>query len=262
MADRSGDLLELFHDVLLTARLDDRERFRQVHTLSCTGTGLQSLACNQAGSISQTVSSASSRRSPVIRSGALPISGQMIMRSSNLAGLQTMYTKHVKLMAVTSVRQMVMETKSALESGIIGSGHSFAAARLDAQRGAAGWVQEQMSGLSYLDHIRQLAQRVEADWPAVQADLETIRCLPSRTCRMLVALSAANMVSLYAYADCQRLNSVRAVMFVCMAANTRLSSRWRTPLNASHAAAAVRKFSIDIAASMANGSAVDGRQLC
>ena len=30
MADRSGDLLELFHDVLLEARLDDRERFRQV----------------------------------------------------------------------------------------------------------------------------------------------------------------------------------------------------------------------------------------
>jgi hypothetical protein len=34
MADRSGDLLELFHDVLLTARLDDRERFRQVSTPS------------------------------------------------------------------------------------------------------------------------------------------------------------------------------------------------------------------------------------
>lgn len=30
MADKAGDLLELFHDVLLTARLDDKERFRQV----------------------------------------------------------------------------------------------------------------------------------------------------------------------------------------------------------------------------------------
>ena len=71
--------------------------------------------------------------------------------------------------------QMVMETKSSLESGIIGSGHSFAAARLDAQRGAGGWVQEQMSGLAYLEHIRSLAARVDADWPGVQADLEAIR---------------------------------------------------------------------------------------
>ena len=30
MADKAGDLLELFHDVLLTSRLDDKERFRQV----------------------------------------------------------------------------------------------------------------------------------------------------------------------------------------------------------------------------------------
>lgn len=30
MADKSGDLLDLFHDVLLTARLDDKARFRQV----------------------------------------------------------------------------------------------------------------------------------------------------------------------------------------------------------------------------------------
>ena len=71
--------------------------------------------------------------------------------------------------------QMVMETKSSLESGIIGSGHSFAAARLDAQRGAGGWVQEQMSGLAYLEHIRSLAARVDSDWPGVQADLESIR---------------------------------------------------------------------------------------
>ena len=33
MADKAGDLLDLFHDVLLTARLDDRARFRQVQLL-------------------------------------------------------------------------------------------------------------------------------------------------------------------------------------------------------------------------------------
>ena len=30
MSDKAGDLLELFHDVLLTARLDDQDRFKQV----------------------------------------------------------------------------------------------------------------------------------------------------------------------------------------------------------------------------------------
>ena len=34
MADKAGDLLELFRDVLLTARLDDRERFKQVPVLA------------------------------------------------------------------------------------------------------------------------------------------------------------------------------------------------------------------------------------
>lgn len=72
--------------------------------------------------------------------------------------------------------QMVLETKSALESGIVGSGHSFAATRLDAQRSVAGWINEQTGGLSYLHSIRQLVQRVDSDWDSVQADLEAIRC--------------------------------------------------------------------------------------
>ena len=52
--------------------------------------------------------------------------------------------------------QMVLETKSGLEGAVIGGGHSIAAARLDAQRSVAGWVSEQMGGLSYLFYIRDL----------------------------------------------------------------------------------------------------------
>ena len=76
---------------------------------------------------------------------------------------------------------MVLETKSALESGAIGSGHSFAATRLDAQRSIAGWIGEQTGGLSYLESIRNLAQRVDSDWDGVQADLAAIRCPCART---------------------------------------------------------------------------------
>jgi hypothetical protein len=64
---------------------------------------------------------------------------------------------------------MVLETKAGLEAGVVGAGHRFAAKRLDAQRSTAGWVGEQMGGLAYLEHIRALAKRVEADWEGVQA---------------------------------------------------------------------------------------------
>ncbi len=71
--------------------------------------------------------------------------------------------------------QMVLETKSGMEAGIIGSGHSFAGTRLDAQRSTAGWINEEMGGVAYLDHLRQLVNRVESDWDGVKKDLETIR---------------------------------------------------------------------------------------
>ena len=59
----------------------------------------------------------------------------------------------------TSVHlQMVLETKSGLEGAVIGGGHSVAASRLDAQRSVAGWVSEQMGGLSYLFYIRDLVR--------------------------------------------------------------------------------------------------------
>ena len=63
---------------------------------------------------------------------------------------------------------MGLETKAGLESGIIGAGHRFAASRLDAQRTTAGWVSEQMGGLSYLNFIRKLLPRVESEWDAVK----------------------------------------------------------------------------------------------
>ena len=99
MADKSQDMLDIVRDVLLSAKLDDKDRFKQ----------------------------------------------------------------------------MVLETRSSLEAGIIGSGHSFAGTRLDAQFGVAGWIGEEMGGVSYLERIRALVSRVESDWEGVMRDLETIR---------------------------------------------------------------------------------------
>eukprot|EP00877_Chromochloris_zofingiensis_P003328 jgi/Chrzof1/12997/Cz07g15220.t1 len=85
--------------------------------------------------------------------------------------------------------QMVAETKAGLEAGIIGSGHRFAAGRLSGQRSVAGWVSEQMGGLSYLESIRGLAKRVESDWDGVKADLERIRSLLLQRSGALVNLT-------------------------------------------------------------------------
>ncbi len=57
-----------------------------------------------------------------------------------------------------------------MESGVIGAGHRFAATRLDAQRSTAGWVKEQMGGISYLFFIRKLVQRVDAEWDSVKVN--------------------------------------------------------------------------------------------
>ncbi|CAD7700528.1 unnamed protein product [Ostreobium quekettii] len=72
-------------------------------------------------------------------------------------------------------KQMVLENKAALESGLVDSGHRFASQRLAAQRSIAGWVSEVTGGLSYLEYVRSLVDRVDSDWPGVQADLEAIR---------------------------------------------------------------------------------------
>ena len=70
--------------------------------------------------------------------------------------------------SLSGALQMALETRAGMEAGVIGGGHRYAARRLDAQRSTAGWVAEQMGGLSYLQYIRQLVPRIDSDWPSVQ----------------------------------------------------------------------------------------------
>jgi hypothetical protein len=72
-------------------------------------------------------------------------------------------------------KQIVLETKAGLESRVVSAGHSIASARLRARFNAADWFNEQTGGFSYLQFIRELATRVESDWPGVLAQLERVR---------------------------------------------------------------------------------------
>jgi Zn-dependent M16 (insulinase) family peptidase len=72
---------------------------------------------------------------------------------------------------------MVLEAKARQEQKLVPAGHQMVNLRLRAHFSEAGWVAEQMNGVSYLFFLRKLARRVDEDWPGVLADLEEMRSL-------------------------------------------------------------------------------------
>ena len=91
-------------------------------------------------------------------------------------------------------RQMVLEEKASEESGLIPGGHGVVLSRLRAHFSEADWVSEIMGGVDYLFFVRDLAQKVDSDWPSVLAKLEQIRALLVNRANMLcnVTVDEAN----------------------------------------------------------------------
>lgn len=71
-------------------------------------------------------------------------------------------------------RQMVMEEKARQEQKLIPGGHQIVNLRLRAHFDEAHWAAEQMSGISYLFFLRELARDVDENWSQVLAALEDI----------------------------------------------------------------------------------------
>ncbi len=71
--------------------------------------------------------------------------------------------------------QMALEEKARMESALVPSGSHFVNTRLRSHFTEAGWINEQMGGISYLFFLRDLVERIENDWPSVLATLEAIR---------------------------------------------------------------------------------------
>jgi presequence protease len=72
-------------------------------------------------------------------------------------------------------RQMVLEEKARQEEKLVPGGHQIVNLRLRSHFSEADWVAEQMSGVSYLFFLRDLARKVEDDWREVLAVLEDLR---------------------------------------------------------------------------------------
>ena len=70
--------------------------------------------------------------------------------------------------------RMALEERARMEQTLIPSGHGIVAARLRAGFSPAGNLGELTGGISYLNFLRTLTDRLEADWDGVLADLNAL----------------------------------------------------------------------------------------
>lgn len=86
--------------------------------------------------------------------------------------------------------QMVLEERARLEQSLIPAGHGTVMTRLRASCCKAGQISERMGGITYLEAVRALSERVANDWQSVRADLEILRGLVLNRPGLVVNLTA------------------------------------------------------------------------
>ena len=88
------------------------------------------------------------------------------------------------------IRQIIAEEKAGLESSMIPSGHRFVGQRLRARDHLHDWIQEKVSGISYLIALRQLITRVDHDWPQLHQEFLCLHERLTSRPNMLINLTA------------------------------------------------------------------------
>jgi len=73
--------------------------------------------------------------------------------------------------------QLLLEERASSEAELIPAGHRVVLARLQGMLTEAGWLTEQLDGVSQLFTLREMVAQVQQDWPAVLERLEAIRAL-------------------------------------------------------------------------------------
>ncbi len=87
-------------------------------------------------------------------------------------------------------RQMALEEKAGFEARLVPGGNGIVDTRLKAGLTEAGWIAEQMSGVSYGQFLKTLVKRIETDWDSVEAALRAIRDRLFNRGRMVINLTA------------------------------------------------------------------------
>ena len=127
-------------------------------------------------------------RTPV---STLCVSGKATAdKTSELFALMTEILTEGRLDDQERFTRMALEERARLEQSVIPSGHGLVAARLRAPYSQAGRIGEIIGGISYLEELRKLTERVAGDWPSVLADLESLRTAIVRNAGALLNLTA------------------------------------------------------------------------
>jgi Zn-dependent M16 (insulinase) family peptidase len=87
-------------------------------------------------------------------------------------------------------KQMALEEKAGFEARLVPSGNAIVDSRLKSGLTEASWIAEQIGGVSYLQFLRGLVERIESDWASVEAILFAIRDRLFNRGRMVVNATA------------------------------------------------------------------------
>ncbi|KAJ6403532.1 hypothetical protein OIU84_015444 [Salix udensis] len=114
----------------------------------------------------------------------------MAGRVEDLFNLVNCVLQEVRFTDQQRFKQFVSQSKARMENRLRGSGHGIAAARMDAKLNVAGWISEQMGGVSYLEFLKALEKRVDQDWAGVSSSLEEIQKYVSKFLDLLPSKSS------------------------------------------------------------------------
>ena len=110
--------------------------------------------------------------------------------AADLASLLGDILMHPRLDNRERIHQLVLEQKASTESRVVPAGNYMARLRLAAALYPSGLAEEQMFGVSYLEFLRDLAQRFEAGWATIASTLERIRAALVNRATMLANVTA------------------------------------------------------------------------
>jgi hypothetical protein len=110
-------------------------------------------------------------------------------KAADLFDLMHMGITDSKLDSKERVLESLKSTKASMESALKSSGNSFAQTRMYARRSLSGYIDELMSGVTYVESLPGLLELAEKEWPKLLAKLQTINTLLLQKKGMLINLS-------------------------------------------------------------------------
>ncbi|KAI3809495.1 hypothetical protein L1987_25471 [Smallanthus sonchifolius] len=99
----------------------------------------------------------------------------MSASTEDLFNMITCVLKEAEFTNQKRFKRFVSQSKAKLENQLRDGGHVLASARLNAKLNHAGWIAEQMCGISYLEFLKDIEGKIEEKWNEISMSLEEIR---------------------------------------------------------------------------------------